>query len=138
MKLNYKPTEVVMFTDGVGHLCIAEFVDQDETTIKLKNPGFAGLVPVDKENLRIDVTPWIFRGFIADSNAPTYWTVPKDEYSWVEGQIWDHRVVGTYNNQFEAKKDQPKTYDKEPETPAPVGKSSIAQASRVAEVLAKK
>lgn len=136
MKNNYKQNDLIMFLDTVGHLCVAEFLEQDSLTVTVKNPAFAGLVPIDKDNLRIDVTPWIFRGFLADDNESTNWVLSRKAYSWVDSHVWDHRVLNMYHAQFAPVKEVPKTVEQEAGTigvDTPV-ENAIEQANQATKV----
>lgn len=102
----YKENELITFFDQIGHVVVAEFLAQDETHIKVKNPMYLAVVPQQSKDdpskieFHFETPAWLFRDFMADHNAPLIINLRKDQYSFAESFVPASIVRLRYYNNF--------------------------------------
>lgn len=94
--LNYKENDLILFQDSVGHLSVAEFISEDETFVKIKNPLYITTVQTDKGGSKIVFPEWCHKGFFADLNQDKIWNVAKSQYSFMDTCAYDIQLTSIY------------------------------------------
>lgn len=106
MNITYKENELITFFDQIGHVIVAEYLAQDETHIKVKNPMYLAVVPQQSKEhpgqieFHFETPAWLFRDFMADHNAPLVINLRKDTYSFAESFTLASIVRLRYFNNF--------------------------------------
>lgn len=106
MNTEYKENQLIMFFDQIGHVALAEFISQDETHVRIKNPMYLAVVPQqskkDPERIefRFETPTWLFRDFMADHNQALYINIRKDCFSFADAFEVAEVVRMRYYNNF--------------------------------------
>lgn len=106
--VEYKKNDLVMFSDVVGHVAMATFVEKIQSggvdRIRIKNPLWLSMVPrQDKEGnvrLTLETPAWAFRDFMADHNDDQFWDLSTEHYNFYEGTAFSDIVKLHYYNSF--------------------------------------
>lgn len=94
--LNYKEKDLILFQDSVGHLSVAEYISQDETFVKIKNPLYITTVQTEKGGSKIVFPEWCHKGFFADLNQDKVWNIAKAQYSFMDVSAYDIQLTSIY------------------------------------------
>ena len=100
-KVEFKKDGLVVFTDAIGHIAVATYIDGDDNTVVVKNPMWIGLVPIPNEQrFRIETPQWFFRDFLADHNEDTVWHLSRQSYSFMESRVLSMDIATHYLRSF--------------------------------------
>jgi len=106
--VEFKKDDLVVFTDAIGHIAVATYIDGDDNTVVVKNPMWIGLVPIPNEQrFRIETPQWFFRDFLADHNEDTVWHLSRQSYSFMESRALSIDIVSHYSRSFAAMVGEP-------------------------------
>jgi len=65
----YEDYKLVIFNDGIGRTNFGEVVEENDNSIKVKNPAMIMVSPNEAGQMKVDVIPLFFSEFIeADEN----------------------------------------------------------------------
>ena len=95
--------EIILFIDQVGFTVVGEKIEQNDKTIKIKNPAVLQAAPNQQNQLQVQLLPVLFREFLDEAQRAkgAVFTYNLDKIV-LSDVVLDSRLRGQYEGMFAA------------------------------------
>lgn len=91
-----------VFADNIGRTIISEVVEEDATTITVRNPAVIAVQPNPQTGqITVQIIPYLFKEFVSQSaRDTTQWAFNKAQITRAVNIELDDRLVAQYKNMY--------------------------------------
>lgn len=92
---------LTVFVDGIGRTVVGEVVDDNDTTLVVKNPSIIHVVPNPQTGqISVQLLPFFFKEFTKSTAGDVDWTFNKATLTTNTGIDLDDKIVTQYSSMY--------------------------------------